>query len=714
MGRIGSATVAPNGKSIAYNVSYYNVEKNKSHTVIYALRLTDKGEKSLTTSQLNELSPKFIQNGKRIAYMTPDDNSEMQVWTMNPDGSDKKKISDVPGGVEEFAFSPDNKKVIIIRSVKDKKIENELYKGLDKTTGRLIDDLMYKHWDEWTESHPSPFVADFDGDKISDPQGIMSEDEPFECPMKPFGGIDQLAWSVDSRYVAYTCRKKTGIDYAVSTDADIYLYDTETKTTKNLCKPEGYTEPAIDYTRSMADQKVNESVDKLLRDSNKANLDLNLGYDTNPSFSPDGQYVAWQSMRRNGYESDRNRLCIYELSTGKKFYATESFDSNVDNFCWATDSKSLYFIGTWHGTTQVYSTDLKGNVKQITDGQYDYTSVQTCGDKLLCGRQSMHEPLDLYLIAPKAAQKDMARVAYSKTNTPATYDGLDEAARPSQKEVEQLTDENKYFKENIDWGSVRPRWTKTVDGKDMLSWIILPPDFDETKKYPTLLMCQGGPQSPVSQFWSYRWNMQIMAANGYVVVAPNRRGLPGFGTEWLEEISTNHGGKCMDDYLSAIDDAATLPYVDKDRLGCVGASFGGYSVYWLAGHHDKRFKCFIAHDGIFNMEQLYLETEEAWFSNWEYGGAYWNKDDEAVKRTYSNSPHLFVDKWDTPILCIHGEKDYRIVASQGMAAFNAAKFRGIPAQLLIYPDENHWVLKPQNGVLWQRTFFNWLDKWLKK
>ena len=509
--------------------------------------------------------------------------------------------------------------------------------------------------------------------------------------MKPFGGMEQLCWSPDSRYVAYTCRKKTGRDYAVSTDSDIFLYDTETGTTTNLCKPAGYKATAYDYTRSLLHQRANDpnfELDSMLlathclRNPAPTHKDYNLGYDTNPAFSPDGKYVAWQSMERDGYESDRNRLCVYELKTGKKTYVTERFDSNVDAFTWA-DAKTLYFVGVWHGTTHVYSTNLKGEVSQITDGQYDYTSVALCGKQLLCGRQSMAEATELYLVNPKS------------------------------KAVTQLTHENQYFRDAIDWGKVEPRWCKSVDGKDILSWIILPPHFDPNKKYPALLFCEGGPQSPVSQFWSYRWNMQIMAANGYVVVCPNRRGLPGFGQEWLEEISTNYTGRCMDDYKSAIDDACTLPYVDKDHLGCVGASFGGFSVYWLAGNHEGRFKAFIAHDGIYNLEAQYTETEEAWFTNWDLGGAPWLKDDATIQRTFQNSPHKFIDKWDTPILCIHGEKDYRIVSSQAMSAFNAARYRGVPAQLLIFPNENHWVLKPQNGILWQRTFFAWLDRWLK-
>ena len=390
-------------------------------------------------------------------------------------------------------------------------------------------------------------------------------------------------------------------------------------------------------------------------------------------------------MERDGYESDRNRLCVMDLNTGKKTYVTEAFQSGVDDYCWAPDSKTLYFVGVWHATSMVHSTNLKGEVKQLTDGMYDYVSVAMLNDKqLLTKRHSLSEADELFTVNLK-----------------------------KKNEVARITQENDHLFSQLKTGKVEPRWIKTVDGKDMLAWVVYPVNFDPNKKYPTLLFCEGGPQSPVSQFWSYRWNLQLMAANDYIVIAPNRRGLPGFGMEWLEEISTNYGGHCMDDYLSAIDDIAKEPYVDKDRLGCVGASFGGYSVYWLAGHHNKRFKAFIAHDGFFNMEQQYLETEELWFTNWDLGGPYWDKQNPAVQRSYANSPHLFVDKWDTPILCIHGEKDFRILASQGMAAFNAAKLRGVPAELLIFPDENHWVLKPQNGILWQRTFFGWLDKWLK-
>lgn len=651
MGRIGSSSVSPDGKQIAYTVSYYSVKENKSHTVIYVMNADGTNNLLLTHTADSEVEPTWIKGGSKIAFLTAASGS-MQIWEMNPDGSERKQLSSYEGGIEGFKFSPDESKVLFISQVKYGQRTSDIYPDLDKASGKVINDLMYKHWDEWVENIPHPFVASFDGNQVGAATDIL-KGEPYESPMKPFGGIEQLAWSNDSKQIAYTCRKKTGLEYSVSTDSDIYLYNTETGETRNLCKEDA--------------------------------TDKNLGYDTNPKFSPDGKSIAWQSMERDGYESDRNRLCVMDLKSGEKTYVTEAFQSGVDDYCWAPDGKTLYFVGVWHATSMVHSTNLKGEVKQLTDGMYDYTSVAMLNNKqLLTKRHSLSEADELFTVDLK------------KKNA-----------------VTRITKENDQIFSQLQMGKVEARWTKTVDGKDMLSWVVYPANFNPNKKYPTLLFCQGGPQSPVSQFWSYRWNLQLMAANDYIIIAPNRRGLPGFGMEWLEDISTNYGGHCMDDYLSAIDDIAKEPYVDKDRLGCVGASFGGYSVYWLAGHHNKRFKAFIAHDGFFNMEQQYLETEELWFTNRDLGGAYWEKNNPAVQRSYANSPHLFVDKWDTPILCIHGEKDFRILASQGMAAFNAAKLRGVPAQLLIFPDENHWVLKPQNGILWQRTFFAWLDKWLK-
>ena len=677
MGRIGATQASPNGKSIVYQVGYYSVKANKGHQVLYVIDTNGKNNKLLTTDSKSETDASWIEGGKAIAFLR-----DGEIWKMNSDGTNRIQLSHENNSIEGYSFSPDGNWVLIIKQIPYNDIIKKNPDDLPLATGRLVTDMNYRHWDEYVETIPHPFLAQVNPDgSIGESKDIMGN-EPFECPVKPFGGIEQLAWSPDSKCIAYTSRKKTGVEYAVSTDTDIYLYCIDSGTTTNLCKPENYKEPEIDMTKTMKNQEVNS----------EANLKNNPGYDQNPKFSPDGKYVAWQSMARNGYESDRNRLCVYNLSTGEKCYTTESFDSNVDDFCWDDDSKSLYFIGVWHGCTDIYRTNIKGEVVQLTEGWHDYGSIQMLhdGNKLLAERHSMSQASELYIVSP--------------------------AKKAKESKVQQVTFENKHLYDQMTFGKIQQRWTKTSDGKDMMYWIVLPADFDSTKKYPTLLFCEGGPQSPVSQFWSYRWNFQIMAANGYVIIAPNRRGLPGFGSEWNEEISGDWTGMCMKDYLSAIDDACNnLPFVDKDRLGAVGASFGGFSVHCLAGHHDKRFKCFIAHDGAFNLESMYTDTEEAWFSNWEYEDAFWNKDlSENAKKTYENSPHKFVDKWDTPILCIHGEKDYRINANQGMGAFNAARMRGIPAELLIYPDENHWVLKPQNGILWQRTFFNWLDRWLKK
>lgn len=675
MGRIGGAEASPDGKTIVYQVGYYSVKENKSRQVIYTISRDGKTQKKLTPAGKSQSDATWIANGKRIAFL-----QDGQIWSMAADGSDCKQLTNSSSDIEGFKFSPDEKSVILIKSIAYNGSIKKNPDDLPLATGRLVTDLNYRHWDHYVESIPHPFLAKVTGNGIDEGTDIM-KGEPYECPMAPFGGIEQLNWSPDSKTIAYTCRKKEGVEYATSTDSDIYLYDVNTGKTTNICKPADYRPMAYDPTKSMKNQAIN-----------KQNGDYNLGYDVNPTFSPDGKYIAWQSMARDGYESDRNRLCIYNIADKTKKYVTESFDSNVDSYCWTADSKKLYFTGCWHACINLYQTDLSGKVVQLTDDIADFGSISLAnnGNTLLASRHSMSQADELYIVNPGKNIK--------KTS------------------VTQLTYENKHIYDQLQMGEVRKQWIKTTDGKDMLCWIILPPHFDETKKYPTLLYCEGGPQSPVSQFWSYRWNFQIMAAHGYVIVAPNRRGLPGFGSEWNEEVSGDWTGQCMKDYLSAIDYAtANLPYVDKDRLGAVGASFGGFSVYYLAGHHNKRFKCFIAHDGAFNLESMYTDTEEAWFSNWEYDDAYWNKDlSENAKRTYENSPHRFVDKWDTPILCIHGEKDYRINANQGFGAFNAARMKGIPAELLIFPDENHWVLKPQNGILWQRTFFNWLDRWLKK
>ena len=650
MGRIGGMAVSPDGTKVAYTVSYYSVPQNKSNTEVFVMNADGSDNQQITHTPKGESNVVWTKDGK-LRFLSSESGSS-QIWEMNADGSGRKQLTDYDGDIEGFAFSPDESKVLFVSQIKTVASTADKYPDLPKATGRIITDLMYKHWDEWVTTAPHPFVADFNNglENITD----ILEGEPYESPMKPFGGMEQLAWSPDGKQIAYTCRKKTGLEYAISTNSDIFIYDIATKQTKNIC----------------------EEIK---------------GYDTNPQYSPDGQYIAWQSMERDGYESDQNRLFIMNLQTGEKRFVSKAFESNVDEFIWDNNSKGFYFTGVWHGQTHIYNIDIANGDKltKLTEGDYDFGTLALCGDKLLTKRHSMMMGDEIY-------QLDKVRSGEAFA------------------EVKQMTFENQAIYDQLEMGKVEGRWVKTTDNKEMLVWVIYPPQFDPNKKYPTLLFCEGGPQSPVSQFWSYRWNFQMMAANDYIIVAPNRRGLPGFGNEWNEAISGDYMGQCMKDYLTAIDEVAKEPYVDADRLGCVGASFGGFSVYWLAGNHDKRFKAFIAHDGIFNIDMQYLETEEKWFVNWDLGGPYWDKQNKVAQKTYASSPHLFVDKWDTPILCIHGERDYRILANQAMSAFDAAIMRGVPAELLIYPDENHWVLKPQNGILWQRTFFEWLDKWLKK
>ncbi len=491
------------------------------------------------------------------------------------------------------------------------------------------------------------FFADYDGNSLSNVVDIM-KDEKWDSPLKPFGGIEQANWSPDSKNIVYTSRKKRGKEYAFSTNSDIYIYNIENKQTTNL-------------TKGM------------------------MGYDVAAVYSPDGSKLAWESMERDGYEADKNRLFVYDFATKSKKDYSVDFDQNASGLTWSADGKLIYFTSDHHACFQIYQLELaSGEIKPITKGVHNYYSVAELGDKLVGLKCSMSMPNEIFAIDKNSGRET------------------------------QLSFENKYILDQLKMGKVEKRWIKTTDNKEMLTWIIYPPNFDSNKKYPTLLYCQGGPQSSVSQFFSYRWNFQMMAANDYIIVAPNRRGLPSFGQEWNEQICGDYGGQNMQDYFSAIDELAKEPSVDENKLGAVGASYGGFSIFWIAGHHNKRFKAFIAHDGIFNFESMYLETEELWFVNWDLGGPYWDKSNKIAQRSYANSPHKFVDKWDTPIMVVHGEKDYRILAAQGMAAFNAAVIRGVPAKLLYFPEENHWVLQAQNGILWQREFFSWLDKWLKQ
>ncbi len=652
LGRVSEPRVSPDGKRVLFGVSYESVPQNKSNRDLYVMNIDGTGVTRITKTAQSENSAVWIDNGTRIAFVYAEKGSSPQLWVMNADGTERHAATNIEGGIEGFLFSPDQSKVVLIRTVKYNRTAADIYPDLPKATGRVIDDLMYKHWDTWVTEIPHPFIGALDGQTITDLKDIM-EGEPYEAPMRPFGGVESFAWSPDSKILVYTSRKKTGMEYALSTNSDLYAYNLTTGTTTNL-------------TEGM------------------------MGYDTNPAFSPDGRYMAWLSMERDGYEADKNRLFIRDNATGQKTDLTSDWDYTIEEFAWNPNGKNIWFIAYHQGVAPIFNMEIATHkVTTVAEGLYDYTSLAPVDNKtIVTMRHSMLRPNEIYRIGPK------------------TKKGV--------KEDVALTDINGDIFAQLTMPTIEAKKVPTTDGKEMLTWVIYPPKFDASHKYPAILYCQGGPQSAVSQFWSYRWNFALMASNGYIMIAPNRRGVPGFGTEWEEQISKDYPGQNMRDYLSAVDYMkANEPAIDPARIGATGASYGGFSVYWLAGNHDKRFAALLAHAGIFNTEAQYLETEEMWFANWDMGGAFWDKDNAIAQRTFATSPHRFVDRWDTPIMISHGEKDYRILASQGMAAFNAAKMRGIPAEMVIFPDENHWILKPQNAVMWQRLFFRWFDRWLK-
>ncbi len=653
-GRVSDPQVSPDGKLVLYGVSYVSVEQNKSNNELWVMNLDGSDAKRLTTTPNGESNARWIDGGKKIAFVYRDtkEGSKPQLWVMDADGGGRKQVSELEAGVDGFVFSPDEKQVVLISQVKYGKTPQDHYPDLDKAQARIIDDMMYKHWDEWVTTIPHPFVANFDGSKLSDVKDIL-EGEPYESPMKPWGGVESLAWSPDGKSIVYVCRKKTGREYAYSTNSDLYLYDVASgKTTKNL-------------TEGM------------------------MGYDTYPVFSKSGDKLAWLSMEHDGYEADKNRIMVMDMKTGEKKDLTADWDYSADEIAWAPDEKSIYFLAPFNGTIPMFRMNVETQqVDTLTPANdeahwADYAALAPVGDQVITLRHSFLEPNEVYSV--KAGEEPKA-----------------------------LTHVNDELLKQLDPIKMEKRLVPTTDGKEMVTWVLLPAKFDQNKKYPAILFCEGGPQSPVSQFFSYRWNLRLMASQGYVVIAPNRRGLPGFGTEWNAQISRDYGGQNMKDYLSAVDYMKQESYVDGDHIGAVGASYGGYSVYYLAGNHDHRFACFLAHAGIFNLEAQYLETEEMWFVQWDLGGPIWEKDNADAQKTYTTaSPHRFVQNWDTPIMITAGELDYRIVFTQGTQAFNAARARGIPARMVLFPEENHWILQPQNSILWHREFFKWLDTWLK-
>jgi dipeptidyl aminopeptidase/acylaminoacyl peptidase len=637
LGRVNLEDTHPNG-NILYTVTQYDLATNKNNTDIYMVSATTGQQpKRLTDYAGADSDARFRPDGLKVAFLR-----DGVLWEMNLDGSAQTQIGKEE--IDGYKYGTDGKRILFIKDVKYFQTVKELYSDLPNANVKVIDGLMYRHWKSWEDDKRSNiFIQDYnDGQLIGEAKNIMNV--PFDSPVKPHGGMEQIVFSHDAKKIAYACRKENGTALALSTNSDIFIYDIESGTTQNI-------------------------------------TEKNLGYDLDPVFAPNGRYIAWRSMKTAGYEADKNRLMFMDLVTGQQIDLTEKYDRDAESLTFSADGKEIYFISGFDGTQQIFSINLTTRkLRQLTAGMYDYTALSVIGNRLITSRVSMTEPAELYSVDDK--------------------NGL----------AIQLTTTNMAYWSSVKKAKVEKRFVTTTDGKKMLVWHILPPDFDPKKSYPTLLYCQGGPQSHLSQFFSYRWNFQLMASKGYIVVAPCRRGMPGFGTAWNEQISGDWGGQCMRDYFTAIDSASVLPYVNKEKLGAIGASFGGYSVFWLAGHHQKRFKTFVAHAGIFNFESMYGTTEELFFENHEKGGAYW---ETPRPKSYSDSPHLSVDKWDTPILITHGEKDFRVPISEGMQAFQAAQLRKIPSKLLWLPDEGHWITNPQSSVLWQREFYLWLDKYLK-
>ena len=708
---LSSYKYSPEKKKILYLISQGNLKENKTLQECYIMNQDGTEPKIIINEGESIAEPTFIAKGEKIAYI-----QNGAIYIMNIDGTSKIKISDnckINTDVENFLFDENLTKLIIIKYVQVEGLQvkkgNEAYPDCEKATNCYIaDDLGYTHWNVVQNKIPRPFIYNvkYDkekGDIIIDEKSKINllEKYTFECPSCPFGGLDEIDISKDGNKVYFICKRFTGREYSASTNTDLFEYTFGKDDLLNICK--GVYEnknnlkvdlyAGIDLSLSFKNQQelIYNNVMKLYGDKTfykkdkNGRIDMNLGYNKSPKLSPDNKMICWVSFERDGYESDVNKLCIFNFETKEKFYVSEGLDTFISNFCWGEDNKTIYFIASCDAVEQVYKTDIDHkNVEKITNEISNFTNLSIFDNgHLLASSCTMIKPYDLYLI-------DV-----------------------NNKNVKQLTFINKEKLEGIKKPKLEKRMVETFDKNSMHCWVMYPPEFDSSKKYPTLIFCQGGPQCPVNQYFELTWNFFLMASHGYIIIAPNRRGLPGFGKEWLEEISGDYYDCCMKDYLSAIDDIAKEPYVNKDKLGAVGASFGGYSVYWLAGNHEKRFKVFISHAGIFNLEQFYYETEEMWFPNWDCEGAPWIINNGKKFKNYLHSPHLYVDKWDTPILCIHGQKDFRILHSQGESAFHAARLRNIPAKLLIFNDEGHFVEKPQNALIWKREFYAWLDKWLK-
>lgn len=652
LGRVSDAQISPDGNVVVYNIRNFNLEANKGNSDLWLYDFKTNTVRSLANDSANETMPRWSHDGKRIFYLF--DKGSSQLWSMNPDGSDKKQVSHTDSDVNIYGFSANGEMVWLGMDVKlDAFLGKDKYSDLPKATGHVYDDLMMRHWDSWADgSYSHIFIARMSNGEIKDAPIDIMKDEHYDSPLKPDGDEGEIAFSPDGKTIAYTCKKMSNRDYALTTNSEIYVYDVATKKTKNISAG-------------------------------------NDGYDKSPVFSNDGKSMAWISWSEPANEASKQRIMYYNIETNLKRDLSNQFDYNAEHLQFSSNDKKLYFMSNIAATDQIFYCDLTAKpdldgMHQLTNDTADYTgySIATVNgaDKIVGTRMSIVMPTEIFSVDAKSGKST------------------------------QLTFTNKEVLQGITLGRVERRMIRATDGKDILTWVIYPPNFNPNNKYPTLLYCQGGPQSTVSQFFSYRWNFQLMAANQYIVVAPNRRGLPGFGTKWNDQISTDWGGQAMNDLLSAIDSVAKEPFVNKSKLGAVGASFGGFSVFWLAGNHVHRFKAFISHCGVFNFESM-VATEELFFHNHEFDGAYWRMPKPLSYTKFS--PHNFVGNWDTPMLIISNERDYRVPYTQGLEAYSAARMKNIPARFLSFPDEGHWVLKPQNSVMWQREFFGWLDKYLK-
>lgn len=604
--------------------------------------------------QLGRVSAEGISNdGKYVYYKvsTPDVqelSSTSTYWLTSIDGKKFEKLDASPKELKDKNISPNGTYKISVETVKvDKNLGKDYYPTMTKSEAYIYDGLDYRHWDTWTDgTYNHLILTNLETNEKVD----LLKDEPFHSPQKTFGGSSDYTWSADGNTIVYVSKKKSGTECALSTNTDLYSYNIVTGVTENLTA-------------------------------------YNKGYDTQPSFSPQG-HLTWLQMKRDGYEADKNDIIVRYNDVDHNL--TALWDGTVDSYQWSEDGKKIYFVAPIDGTMQLFEVNFPANtkmsavVKQITKGDFDVTGIVGFAQgKVVVTRTDFNTATEIYAFDLK--KKNWNRISRA----------------------------NDHFYKDIAKSKIERKYVTTTDGKKMLVYVILPPNFDPNKKYPTLLYCQGGPQSPLSQFYSFRWNFQLMAAEGYVVVAPNRRGMPGFGVEWNEAISKDWGGQVMDDYLTAIDEVSKESYVDKNRLGAVGASYGGYSVFYLAGIHENRFKTFISHCGVFNLESMYGTTEEVFFPNWDTGGAYWDKrNPDAMKAYHSFNPINNVDKWNTPILVIHGGEDYRVPIGQGQEAFQAAQLRGIKSRFVYFPHENHWVTQAQNAHVWQGEFFRWLKETL--